>query len=100
MSEALAYLLAGNVCKHSQRNPRSGSGVIGKSPKPHAGTVCKCVLLNREKRGEAPLEERVHKVLGVEGLQIVNALAHADVPHGHIQLLTDRQRDAALGRAI
>ena len=46
------------------------------------------------------LNQRLGKFLGIEGLQIVDALAHAGVFHGDTQLLGDGDGDAALGGAV
>ena len=43
-------------------------------------------------------EQSFHKVLSIEGLQVVDALAYPDVPHRHFQLLPDGKRNAALRR--
>src|SRR6476620_1273535 len=45
-------------------------------------------------------EQRVDEDLGVEGRQVVGALAQADQLHRHAQLALDRDHDAALGRPV
>lgn len=47
-----------------------------------------------------PSDERLDVFLRVERLEIVDALAEADVLHRHAQLLRDGNADAAFGRAV
>src|SRR3954452_18070928 len=46
------------------------------------------------------LEQRAGEVVGVEGAQILEALADPDQLHGHAELLGDGQRDPALRSAV
>ena len=45
-------------------------------------------------------ENGVHELLGVEGLEVVQLLAEADVVHRQAQLIADGDGDAALGGAV
>ncbi len=47
-----------------------------------------------------PSDERLDVFLRVERLEIVDALAEANVLHRHAQLLRDGNADAAFGRAV
>src|SRR5919112_1253432 len=46
------------------------------------------------------LEQRAGEVVGVEGAQVLEALADPDQLHRHAELLRDGQRDAALRGAV
>src|SRR4051812_11759223 len=46
------------------------------------------------------LEQRLHVRLRVERLQVVHALANADVLHRQVELLLDREDRPALGGAV
>src|SRR5512140_1746067 len=56
---------------------------------------------SRSRRGSVlAADERPGEVVRVEGAQVVELLPHADQLHGQAELVRDRDRDAALRRAV
>src|SRR5512137_2615087 len=69
-------------------------------PAPPAWTSVPSTSKRSTRRGAASLEEGIHELAGVEGTEVRDLLAHADVADGQGELVGDADHHAALGRAV